>query len=148
MNQPERQQTEAPGKVIYTAKTRTPPAAGNTARRAAQTAALRCQAFHSRLRADRNQSGAVARRRLVGLFRKRDGNCGPQRRLPCRLTLAIDAEVDVNQSNSGYFLRVRLNVSVPGVEREVARGLVEEADQTCPYSKATRGNIDVSINLV
>jgi organic hydroperoxide reductase OsmC/OhrA len=42
----------------------------------------------------------------------------------------------------------RLNLSLPGVERQAAQALVEEADQTCPYSKATRGNIDVAINLV
>jgi lipoyl-dependent peroxiredoxin len=62
--------------------------------------------------------------------------------------LAIDAEVDLNLADSGYFLRVRLNVSLPGVDREAAQALVDEADQTCPYSKATRGNIDVAITLI
>jgi osmotically inducible protein OsmC len=45
-------------------------------------------------------------------------------------------------------VRRRLNVGLPGVEREVAQALVNAAYQTCPYSKATRGNIDVAINLV
>jgi Ohr subfamily peroxiredoxin len=62
--------------------------------------------------------------------------------------LAIDAEVDLNLADGGYFLAARLNVSVPGVEREVAQALVHEAHQTCPYSKATRGNIDVVVNLM
>ncbi len=62
--------------------------------------------------------------------------------------LAIDAEVDLNLADGAYFLRARLNVSLPGVEREVAQALVNAAHQTCPYSKATRGNIDVAINLV
>jgi len=62
--------------------------------------------------------------------------------------LAIDAEVDLNLADGGYFLRTRLNVSLPGIEREVAQALVDEAHQICPYSKATRGNIDVAINLV
>lgn len=62
--------------------------------------------------------------------------------------LAIDAEVDLCQSQGAYFLQARLNVSLPGVEREVAQALVDAAHQTCPYSKATRGNIDVVINLV
>src|ERR1700723_597090 len=62
--------------------------------------------------------------------------------------LAVDAEVDLNLANSGYFLRARLNVSLPGVDREAAQALVDEADQTCPYSKATRGNIDVTITLM
>ena len=51
-------------------------------------------------------------------------------------------------SGDAYFLQARLNVSLPGVEREVAQALTDEAHQTCPYSKATRGNIDVVINLV
>lgn len=60
---------------------------------------------------------------------------------------AIDAEVDLCQSDGAYFLRARLNVSLPGLERDVAQTLVDAAHQTCPYSKATRGNIDVTINL-
>lgn len=61
---------------------------------------------------------------------------------------AIDAEVDLNLGDGGYFLRARLNVSLPGLERDVAQELVDAAHQTCPYSKATRGNIDVVITLV
>jgi len=62
--------------------------------------------------------------------------------------LAIDAEVDLILTDGAYSLGARLNVSVPGIDREVAQALVDEAHQTCPYSKATRGNIDVAINLV
>jgi Ohr subfamily peroxiredoxin len=62
--------------------------------------------------------------------------------------LAIDAEVDLNLAEGAYFLRARLNVSLPGVERDVAQALVDEAHQTCPYSKAIKGNVDVTINLV
>jgi lipoyl-dependent peroxiredoxin len=47
-----------------------------------------------------------------------------------------------------YSLSARFNVSLPGLDREIAKSLVEEAEQLCPYSKATRGNIDVSFNLV
>jgi osmotically inducible protein OsmC len=61
---------------------------------------------------------------------------------------AIDAEVDLCDAGGEYFLQARLNVSLPGVEREVAQALVDAAHQTCPYSKATRGNIDVAINVV
>jgi lipoyl-dependent peroxiredoxin len=60
--------------------------------------------------------------------------------------VAIDAEVDLNLVEGGYFLSARLNVSLPGVEREVAGALVDEAHDL--YSKATRGNIAVAINLV
>lgn len=61
---------------------------------------------------------------------------------------AIDAEVDLGTTEGAFFLQARLNVSLPGVEREVAQAVVDGAHQTCPYSKATRGNIDVVINLV
>ncbi|MDH6167466.1 osmotically inducible protein OsmC [Variovorax boronicumulans] len=62
--------------------------------------------------------------------------------------LAVDAEVDLANTDGAYFLKARLNVSVPGIEREVVQSLVDAAHQTCPYSKATRGNIDVTIHVV
>jgi Ohr subfamily peroxiredoxin len=71
-----------------------------------------------------------------------------QRKVAVPDDLAIDAEVDLILTDGAYSLRTRLNVSVPGVDREVAQALVDEAHRTCPYSKATRGNIDVAINLV
>ena len=62
--------------------------------------------------------------------------------------LAIEAEVDPCLADGACFLQARLSVSRPGVERAVAQALVDEAHQACPYSNATRGNIDVVINLV
>ncbi len=62
--------------------------------------------------------------------------------------LAIDAEVDLGSGDGGYALQARLNVSVPGIDRAVVQALVDEAHQTCPYSKAIRGNVDVEINIV
>jgi Ohr subfamily peroxiredoxin len=62
--------------------------------------------------------------------------------------VAIDAEVDLCLADGEYSIQARLNCSLPGVEREVAQALVEGAHQICPYSKATRGNIDVAINVV
>lgn len=61
---------------------------------------------------------------------------------------AVDAEVDLCLTDGEYFLQARLNVSLPGLEPAVARSLTDAAHQTCPYSKATRGNIDVVINLI
>ena len=61
---------------------------------------------------------------------------------------AIDAEVDLGTNEGGFILRARLNVHLPGVDREVAHALVDAAHQTCPYSKATQGNIDVELNVV
>jgi lipoyl-dependent peroxiredoxin len=62
--------------------------------------------------------------------------------------MAIDAEVDLCQDDGGYHLQARLNVSLPGLQRDVAQALVDAADQTCPYSKAIRGNVNVAINLL
>jgi Ohr subfamily peroxiredoxin len=61
---------------------------------------------------------------------------------------AVDTEIDLYSADNGYVLQARLNVSLPGLEREVAQALADAAHQTCPYSKATRGNIGVEINLV
>ncbi len=60
---------------------------------------------------------------------------------------AIDAEVDLCNDEGAYFLQARLNVNLPGLDREMAQALADAAHQTCPYSKATRGNIDVVINV-
>ena len=60
----------------------------------------------------------------------------------------IDTEVDLNIADGEYFLRARLNVSMPDLPQETARAVLDAAHQVCPYSKATRGNIDVAINLV
>ena len=69
-----------------------------------------------------------------------------------RITLpedtAIDAEIDLVSDKGGYSLRARLNVSIPGVDREIAQQLVDQAQQTCPYSKAIKGNVDVEYNLL
>jgi osmotically inducible protein OsmC len=62
--------------------------------------------------------------------------------------MAIDAEVDLCLENGEYFLQARLLVSLPGVDREVAQALVDAGEQTCPYSKATRGNIKAEFKLV
>lgn len=66
--------------------------------------------------------------------------------LPADLT--IDAEVDLGTTLGAYGLAVRLNVSLPGMDRDVAEALVQTAHQVCPYSRATRGNVDVVISVV
>jgi Ohr subfamily peroxiredoxin len=76
------------------------------------------------------------------------GVAAAQRKVALPAERAIDAEVDLGTNEGGYVLRARLNVSLSGVDREVAQALVEAAHQICPYSKATRGNIEVAINLV
>ena len=61
--------------------------------------------------------------------------------------LAIDAEVDLGTIPNAYGIAARLKVSLPGMDRAAAQALVDAAHQVCPYSNATRGNIDVQITL-
>ena len=61
---------------------------------------------------------------------------------------AVDAEIKLNIADGAFFLAARLNVSLPGLDREVAEELVQAAHGICPYSKATHGNIAVEINIV
>ena len=62
--------------------------------------------------------------------------------------LSIDASVDLGKLGQGYGVAVRMNISLPGMDRAAAQALVDAAHQVCPYSNATRGNIDVTITLV
>ncbi len=61
---------------------------------------------------------------------------------------SIDAEVDIGPIPAGFGIAARLNVSLPGMDRAVAQDLVDAAHQVCPYSNATRGNINVTITVV
>jgi lipoyl-dependent peroxiredoxin len=62
---------------------------------------------------------------------------------------AIDAEIDLCNSGDVYFLRGRLNVSLPGLEREVAQAIVDATHgETCAYSNVTRGNVHTTVNVV
>ena len=61
---------------------------------------------------------------------------------------AIDAEVDLGPTSLGYGVAVRMNIRLPGLPREQAQRLVEEAHKVCPYSNATRDNIAVQLNVV
>lgn len=62
--------------------------------------------------------------------------------------VAIDPEVDLLMGDDGYSIQARLNVSLPGVDRQTGQAILEKAEQTCPYSKAIRGNIKAEVNLV
>jgi osmotically inducible protein OsmC len=72
-----------------------------------------------------------------------------KRKLKLPADVAVDAEIDLCSSGNSYFLRARLNVSLPGLERDVAQAIVDTAHgETCAYSNATRGNVDVTLNVV
>lgn len=68
-------------------------------------------------------------------------------KVPLPVEPSIDAEVDLGKAAGHYALAARLNVSLPGVDRETAQAIVEAAHEVCPYSRAIKGNIDVSITV-
>jgi Ohr subfamily peroxiredoxin len=61
---------------------------------------------------------------------------------------SIAAEVGIGPIPTGFSIQATLNISLPGMDRETAQKLVDAAHQVCPYSNATRGNIDVTLNIV
>ena len=61
---------------------------------------------------------------------------------------SVDATIDLLMDGNDFFLRAKLDVTIPGVDLKTAQKLVEVADEICPYSKAVRGNIDVEINVL
>ena len=82
-------------------------------------------------------------------FESAMGLAARQRKIVLPTDLAIDAEVDLHLAGADdYFLSARLNVSLPGVDRAVAQQLVDAGEKLCPYSKALRGSIDVTVTLV
>jgi Ohr subfamily peroxiredoxin len=70
------------------------------------------------------------------------------RRIAFPAGASVLAEVDLGHGEHGFFLQARFAVSMPGIAPELARRLAEAAHQNCPYSKATRGSIDVAIEVV
>jgi Ohr subfamily peroxiredoxin len=135
------------GKVVYTAKTHTTGGRENGASRSSDG----CLDFKlstpgsARIGTNPEQLFAAG---WSACFESAIGLAARKRKITLPADTAIDAEVDLNVADDGYFLSARLNVNLPGVEREVALALVDEAHRICPYSKATRDNIDVAINLV
>ena len=71
-----------------------------------------------------------------------------RRKIKLPAEVAVDAEIDVNLDGSEFFLAARLNVSLPGLDREVAEALIHAAHGICPYSKAVHGNIAVETHLI
>jgi lipoyl-dependent peroxiredoxin len=62
--------------------------------------------------------------------------------------VAIDSEIDLGTTDGHYLIQARLNVSLPGIDRETAQKLVDDAHLECPYSKATHDNINVVTTLI
>jgi osmotically inducible protein OsmC len=71
-----------------------------------------------------------------------------ERKIALPAGVRIEAEVNLNFGENGHFLSVQLDIAVPGLESEIVQILVDEAQETCPYTKATRGNIDLITRIV
>ena len=59
----------------------------------------------------------------------------------------VHADIALNKNEDGFFLGATLNIALPGIEKDQAEKLVQAAHQVCPYSKATRGNIEVVLKV-
>src|ERR1700712_668565 len=68
-----------------------------------------------------------------------------QRSLPA--DASITAHVGIGQIPGGFGLDIDLNINLPGLEQADAQTLVDAAHQVCPYSNATRGNVDVRLHV-
>lgn len=83
-----------------------------------------------------------------GCFIGAIGVAAAQKKVALPETPSIDATIDLVMEGGEFFLRAKLDVTVPGIEIGLARELVHLAHQICPYSKATRGNIEVEVNVL
>ncbi|MES2038571.1 MAG: organic hydroperoxide resistance protein [Pseudomonadota bacterium] len=75
------------------------------------------------------------------------GRAAKEKNISLPAGAAVDAEVDLGTGEGGFFLQARLRVSLPGLPQEAGQELINAAHQICPYSKMSRGNIDVSVTL-
>jgi osmotically inducible protein OsmC len=133
--------------VVYTAKMRTTGGRDNGASRSSDGSLDIRLSTPGSARFGTNPEQLFAAACSAGLERAIT-KAARKRKLILPADLAIDAEVDLCRIDGGYFLCARLNVSLQGIEREVARALLDEAQQMCPYTKATRGNVNVTIKLM
>jgi Ohr subfamily peroxiredoxin len=139
--------TQPADKVIYTAATRTTGGRENGASRSSdgRLDVKLSSPGSARIGTNPEQLFAAG---WSACFQSAIGLIAQKRKVALPADFAIDTEVDLHSGAGGYSLSARLNVSLPGIDRDVAQGLLDEAHQICPYSKATRGNIAVAINLV
>lgn len=64
------------------------------------------------------------------------------------VTIHSQVMIGKDETDDGFKLAVKLKIEMPGIERSQAEELAKKAHAFCPYSKATRGNIDVELNVV
>ena len=71
-----------------------------------------------------------------------------QQKITLPASTTIDASVGIGPIPAGFGIEAALKITIPGMERAAAQALVAAAHQVCPYSNATRGNIDVTLTVV
>ncbi|MFC3677747.1 organic hydroperoxide resistance protein [Ferrovibrio xuzhouensis] len=134
------------GKVLYTGKTRTTGGRAGTARSSDDRLDIKLSPPGS-VGAGTNPEQLFAAG-WSACFEGAIANAARSMRVAIPKELAIDAEVDLVKTGDEYSLQARLNVDLPGMNRNIAQALLDRAHQTCPYSRATRGNIAVQITLI
>ncbi len=135
------------GNVVYTARTRSTGGRENGIARSSdgRLDLKLSQPGSARIGTNPEQLLAVG---WSACFEGAIGAAARQRNIALPAAITIEAEVDLNAGESGYFLSARLKVNVPGLERAVAQALVDAARRTCPYTKAMRGSVDIKIQVV
>jgi osmotically inducible protein OsmC len=71
-----------------------------------------------------------------------------QKKITLPADTSITAKVGIGPIPNGFGINATLNISIPGLDKQTAHQIVEAAHQVCPYSNATRGNIEVNLNVV
>jgi Ohr subfamily peroxiredoxin len=134
-------------KVVYTAKTRTTGGRENGLSRSldGHLDVYLAGPGSPRIGTNPEQLFATA---WSACFESAIGHAATKRNIVLPADPVIDAEVDLLLAEGAFSLRARFKVSLPGIARDVAQSLVDEAHRNCPYSKATRGNMDVAVRLV
>jgi osmotically inducible protein OsmC len=135
------------GTVVYTAKIRTTGGRENAAARSSDGSLdIRLSAPDS-ARIGTNAEQLFAAGWSAG-FERAIALAAHKKKISLPADLIIDAEVDLNLADGRYFLCARFTVNLPGVAREIAQVLLIEAKRICPYSRATGGNVEVTIELM
>ncbi|WP_133649887.1 organic hydroperoxide resistance protein [Paraburkholderia flava] len=133
-------------KVLYTAKTHTTGGRDGTSRSSDDRLDVQLSAPGSSLPGTNPEQLLAAgwSACFIGAMRR----AAQKMKIELPRDVSVDAEIDLVTNDDGFFLQARLNVSLPGIDTEVAQAVADAAHQICPYSKATRGNIDVVITAV
>jgi Ohr subfamily peroxiredoxin len=138
--------TKVPGKVVYTARAHTTGGRENGVSRSSDGRLEVKLSLPNSPRAGTNPEQLFAAG-WSACFESAIGIAAYRRKIAIP-EIGIDAAIDLHLANGEYFITARFDVDLPGLDRDIAKSLIEDAEEICTYSKATRGNIDVVFNLV